>query len=116
MYNARNLAIKKAKGSLITFLDADDWWLKDKLDEQVKFLEKNKDINIVYSNLFLFNEKKNNISLFSKDKLYNGKITQLLLNDFKMPILTTMIRKKIPLLPHILNCQMHVGPSQSVMF
>ncbi len=58
LYNARNLAIKKAKGSLITFLDADDWWLKDKLDEQVKFLEKNKDINIVYSNLFLFNEKK----------------------------------------------------------
>ncbi len=40
-------------------------------------------------------KKKNNISLFSKNKLYNGKITQLLLNDFKMPILTTMIRKKI---------------------
>ena len=95
LYNARNLAIKKAKGSLITFLDADDWWLKDKLDKQVKFLEKNKDINIVYSNLFLFNEKKNKTYLFSKDKLYNGKITQLLLNDFKMPILTTMIRKKI---------------------
>ena len=33
LYNARNLAIKKAKGSLITFLDADDWWLKDKLAE-----------------------------------------------------------------------------------
>ena len=95
LYNARNLAIKKAKGSLITFLDADDWWLKDKLDKQVKFLEKNKDVNIVYSNLFLFNEKKNKTYLFSKDKLYNGKITQLLLNDFKMPILTTMIRKKI---------------------
>ena len=95
LYNARNLAIKKAKGSLITFLDADDWWLKDKLAEQVKFLEKNKDINVVYSNLFLFNEIKNKTSLFSKHKLYNGKITQLLLNDFKMPILTTMIRKKI---------------------
>ena len=95
LYNARNLAIKKAKGSLITFLDADDWWLKNKLVEQVKFLEKNKDINIVYSNLYLFNEKKNKTSLFSKHKLYNGKITQLLLNDFKMPILTTMIRKKI---------------------
>ncbi len=95
LYNARNLAIKKAKGSLITFLDADDWWLKNKLVEQVKFLEKNKDINIVYSNLYLFNEKKNKTSLFSKHELYNGKITQLLLNDFKMPILTTMIRKKI---------------------
>ena len=76
MYKARNLAIKKAKGSLITFIDADDWWLKNKLNVQVKFLEKRKDLNILYSNLFLFNEKKNKISLFSKkdyttEKLHN---------------------------------------------
>ena len=95
LYNARNLAIKKTKGTLITFLDADDWWSKNKLKKQVKFLEQNKEYNIVYSNLYLFNEKKNKISLFSKKKLYNGKITQLLLDDFKMPILTTMLRKKI---------------------
>mgnify|MGYP001389750895 FL=1 len=95
LYNARNLAIKKTRGSLISFLDADDWWSKNKLKKQVKFLEQNKEYNIVYSNLYLFNEKKNKISLFSKKKLYNGKITQLLLDDFKMPILTTMLRKKI---------------------
>ena len=93
MYNARNLA-KKTNGSLISFLDADDWWSKNKLKRQVEFLELNKEYNIVYSNLYLFNEKKNKISLFSKKKLYNGKITQLLLDDFKMPILTTMLRKK----------------------
>ena len=40
-------------------------------------------------------KKKNKTLLFSKKKLYNGKITQLLLDNFKMPILTTMIRKKI---------------------
>ncbi len=95
LYNARNLAIKKTKGSLISFLDADDWWSKNKLKKQVEFLELNKEYNIVYSNLYLFNEKKSKISLFSKKKLYNGKITQLLLDDFKMPILTTMLRKKI---------------------
>ena len=95
LYHARNLAIKKTNGSLITFLDADDWWLKNKLKKQVNFLEKNKNSNIVYTNLFLFNEIKNKIKLFSKDSLYNGNITQSLLNKFKMPILTTMIRKKI---------------------
>ncbi len=95
LYNARNLAVKKTNGSLISFLDADDWWSKNKLKKQVKFLELNKKYNIVYSNLYLFNEKKNKISLFSKKKLYNGKITQLLLDDFRMPILTTMFRKKI---------------------
>ena len=64
LYHARNLAIKKTNGSLITFLDADDWWLKNKLKKQVNFLEKNKNSNIVYTNLFLFNEIKNKIKLF----------------------------------------------------
>jgi glycosyltransferase involved in cell wall biosynthesis len=95
LYHARNLAIGKSKGSLITFLDADDWWLKDKLKFQVKYLSQNKASNIIYTNLFLFYEKRNKIKLFSKKNLYNGDITQSLLDDFKMPILTTMIRKKI---------------------
>ena len=95
LYHARNLAIKKTKGSLITFLDADDWWLKNKLKKQVEFLENNNNLNIVYSNLFIFNEMKNKKKIFSKNLLYNGKITQRLLDNFKMPILTTMIRKKI---------------------
>ena len=34
---------------------------------------------------------------FRMKKLYNGKITQSLLNNFKMPILTTMIKKKFSL-------------------
>ena len=31
LYHARNIAISKAKGSYITFLDVDDWWLKKNL-------------------------------------------------------------------------------------
>ena len=58
-------------------------------------MSKNKNINIIYSNLYLFNEKKNQKKIFSNNSLYNGKITQKLLNEFKMPILTTLIRKKI---------------------
>ena len=33
--------------------------------------------------------------LLQKNKLYNGMITQKLLNNFKMPILTTLINKKV---------------------
>ena len=58
LYRARNLAIKKAKGTLISFLDVDDWWLKSKLNKQVKFFIKNKNISALYSNIYVCDEKK----------------------------------------------------------
>jgi glycosyltransferase involved in cell wall biosynthesis len=36
IYTARNFAINKCKGELISFLDCDDIWMPDKLEEQVK--------------------------------------------------------------------------------
>ncbi len=55
---ARNLGIEKAKGSFISFLDADDSWFPEKLKEQLKFMKKNKQ-EMCYSSYRLMDEDGN---------------------------------------------------------
>ena len=43
LYRARNLAIKKANGEFISFLDTDDIWLNDKLTKQIKLMNSQKE-------------------------------------------------------------------------
>ena len=38
---ARNIAIRQAKGKYIAFLDSDDYWEKEKLENQIAFMKSN---------------------------------------------------------------------------
>ena len=58
LYHSRNLAIKKAKGKYVGFLDVDDLWEKNKLKKQIKYFLENQSLKVIYSNFFLINEKK----------------------------------------------------------
>src|SRR5690348_15579178 len=46
---ARNVGIERSRGELIAFLDADDVWVPDKLDRQVRFLRDHPSIGMVCS-------------------------------------------------------------------
>ena len=95
LYHARNLAIKKSKGKYITFLDCDDIWLKDKITKQVKFLSRNKEIKILYSNYYNLFQNKKKKSIKFKKNLKSGFITQNLLDDYSIGILTVIIENKV---------------------
>ena len=94
LYEARNLAIKKAKGKYICFCDNDDWWIKGKLKKQINFIKKNKNVNFVFSNLFVYNQKTKKSNLYFKYLMPSGKITQNLLNDYKLGIPSVLMSKK----------------------
>ncbi len=39
--NARNIALRRAKGKYVAFLDSDDLWKPNKLSKQIEFMKKN---------------------------------------------------------------------------
>ena len=96
LYKARNLAIKKSEGELLTFLDVDDYWLPEKLKFQVDFFLKFPDINFVYGNYYILNEKlkMKKIALKKKD-LISGKIYNSLIEKYNVGLVSICLRKKI---------------------
>lgn len=56
MCNTLNAIAKKAQGKYISFLGSDDYWMPDKLEDHVAYLETHPDITLVHSNSMKVNE------------------------------------------------------------
>ena len=94
LYKARNLAIEKANGTYLSFLDTDDYWLPNKLEDQVNLINK-KNPGVIYGNLWVYSDQKNKRKIFFKKKLYEGDIFKKLIEDYSVAITTVMIKKSL---------------------
>jgi len=92
LYEARNLALKKAKGEFVAILDVDDWWLPQKLEMQIP-LFRNNEVGLVYGNLWVYEEKNKKKKIFSKKRLPTGMVIDSILSDYKIGLGTIIIRK-----------------------
>ena len=57
--SARNVGIQKSRGEYLAFLDSDDYWMQDKLGQQLKFFDSHKECGLVHTNYRIFNEDLN---------------------------------------------------------
>ena len=94
--HARNLAIEKAKGKYIAFLDCDDLWLPEKLERQAKLLDSNNKLGLVFSDYYMIdgngNLKKKSIL---PNKMFRGDIFNELFYRNFIPFMTVVIRKEV---------------------
>jgi glycosyltransferase involved in cell wall biosynthesis len=98
LYEARNLAFKKAKGRYISFIDVDDIWLKTKLTKQLELMKKTK-TKFCYSNYYRLKSNKKQ-KAYSK-KLPEGVIYDELLKDYCVGIITVLLERKLLINSHI---------------
>jgi len=92
LYEARNYALANARGDFITFLDADDYWLPEKLEVQIKLFN-DSEVGFVYSNYYVETQGGMIRKLAFNIESYRGNILERLLSNYDVGILTLAVRK-----------------------
>ena len=88
---SRNIGIKKSKGFYLAFLDSDDLWTRNKLEYQIKFMEKKK-ISFSHTSYSIIDSSGKNIGLRKASPNLNFK---RLLRSCDIGLSTVVVKKKI---------------------
>ena len=88
----RNRAIQESTGEYIAFLDSDDYWMPEKLDQQVRILDTHPKVGIVYSRMPIVDKQGNKIGM--KPAGPSGRNFRELLEIWgDLPTSTVMVRR-----------------------
>lgn len=68
---ARNTGIRHARGEYLTFLDADDLWLPEKIEKHVEHLNNSPDIGISFSRSEFIDKAGKSLGIYQIPKLKN---------------------------------------------
>tara|TARA_B100000767_G_C19746667_1_gene528854 strand:+ start:1255 stop:2007 length:753 start_codon:yes stop_codon:yes gene_type:complete len=89
--NSRNIAIKYCKGSYLAFIDSDDLWKKNKLSNQLNFMQKNSHL-FSFTSYSVISEKG---KIIKKRKVFqDANYYNLYWSNF-IGLSTVMVSKKI---------------------
>lgn len=108
--HARNIAIQKCTSSWISFLDADDYWLPNKLENVVDVINKKGTVNFIAHDELTYknNSELSNIKLSSYFKKNYSLSSQLFLRNFlstsSCTVSNALLRKYL-FDPYLTSCQ-----------
>lgn len=91
--SARNLGIDRAKGDYIAFLDSDDLWLPEKLEEQIKVMEEERTL-ICHTDEFWYKKDKF-VNQGARHEKYGGWIFPSILDICRISPSSVIMHKKV---------------------
>ena len=94
----RNLGLNKSNSRLVAFLDSDDYWKKNKLASQIKFMQKNKYL-FTFTDYISFYQNGKTKKIIGKTKItkilnFNSFTKNTSINTSTMIISRELIKKK----------------------
>ena len=94
VYYCRNLGLKFSNSKYIAFIDADDYWDKDKLENQIKFMEKF-NYGFTYTDYIPFTIEKNN-KKFKKKIVVNKEFSfNEFIHNTSIAMSTVIVQKSL---------------------
>lgn len=91
-----NAGLRSAKGKYVAILDSDDYWEPHKLAIQVDFLEKNREVGLVYSNGYMVNSKGKILYAYHSEKHEEKNDPNMILLDCYMALpVNSLVRRSV---------------------
>jgi glycosyltransferase involved in cell wall biosynthesis len=91
---ARNLAIREARGEFIAFLDCDDIWLPTKLERQLPLFD-DPEVGLVYSDTVFFNARGDEKRSYGGILPGRGRCFRQLLARYFLSMETVVLRRSV---------------------
>ena len=91
---SRNAGIAASEGNLIAFLDADDIYLPEKLEKQIKCFDKNRYSLISYTNAIYFKDNENK-DVLSTRYHFSGDVFYFLKRSNFIAVSTVMLEREM---------------------